>query len=246
MRCAGGASLCHTEAVLLRSVDVDEADRIVTLFSKELGKVAVVAKGARRSRRRFSGSLEPYAIIDAELRVGSRELGRMSSAAVVRSFPGILGSLARMTAAAAVLEVVQHTTPPRLPDADLWAAVVEMLEAVDRVDAEEALDAVRAAFWMRILTIVGLAPGLESCVRCGKRAPAQKAAFFASRAGGIVCRACGGGETLVSGRLRARLEAWAVEPQRRGDLDESETRLVTRVLRDHTEHQLGRPLRGSG
>ena len=93
---AGRAVRAETErtlAVLLRSVDYGEADRIVTLLTERRGRVSVLARSARKSTKRFLGALEPFGVIEAEIALGTAEVGRLSSARLVRGFPKILASL---------------------------------------------------------------------------------------------------------------------------------------------------------
>src|SRR5690606_35881161 len=98
-RIGGVARTEHTPAVVLRSIAYGEADRIVTLLTESRGKVALMARGARKSARRLAGALEPYAIVEAEIAMGSGDLGRLAQARVLRAFPGVLADLERMSVA---------------------------------------------------------------------------------------------------------------------------------------------------
>ncbi len=207
----------HTPAVLLRSVVYGEADRIVTLLTERHGKVSLVARGARKSARRFAGALEPYALIEAALALGRGELGRLAEARVLRAFPSILTSLERMSVAAAGLELVREAIPDREPDARLLPLLERFFELVAEAPP---CDELRVAFALRLLALAGLGPNLDSCGRCGRGAPQGKAALFDPALGSVVCRACGGGRVLLTGALRARMgrcatrswDAPAVEP----------------------------------
>lgn len=201
---AGGASgrTETTAALLLRSVDYGEADRIVTLLTESRGKVALMARGARKSKRRFAGSLEPYALIEAELAMGRGEVGRLAQARVVRAFPGLLTSLEKIGVAAAGLEVVRELVPDHeRPDERLLPTVVRFLERLEESD-EAGIDGLRVAFELRLLALTGHSPNLEVCGPCGTPAPEGKAALFSPRAGAIVCRACGGAPHKLGGPLR--------------------------------------------
>ncbi|MBX3274086.1 MAG: DNA repair protein RecO [Sandaracinaceae bacterium] len=229
-----------TAAVLLASVDYGEADRIVTLLTEAHGKVALMARGARKSRRRFAGALEPYALLEAELALGRGEVGRLAQARVVRAFPRVLASLDRIAAAAAGLELVRETASAHeAPDARLLPTVARFFERVEDA-APEALDRVHVAFALRLLALTGHAPNLERCGSCGRPAPAGKAALFAPRAGAIVCRACGGGPHVLAGplrmaMLRAGTRAW--------DEDDPDLGLAGLApLRAFLEWHLGKPL----
>ncbi|MFK7990575.1 MAG: DNA repair protein RecO [Sandaracinaceae bacterium] len=194
----------RTPAVLLRSVVYGETDRIVTLLTESHGKVGAIARGARASRRRFGAHLEPYSLIEAELVFGRGDLARLASARGVRVFPGILADLGRMTVAAAGLEVVRLAVADGdPPDARLLPTVVRLFELAEQ-SHEEVL---RVAFVMRVLSLTGLAPGLERCGKCGRVAPAGRAAYFDPTLGSVVCRACGGAHLKLSGTLRRLLIA---------------------------------------
>ena len=194
----------RTPAVLLRSVVYGETDRIVTLLTESHGKVGAMARGARASRRRFGAHLEPYTLIEAELVFGRGDLARLGSARGVRVFPGILTDLARMTVAAAGLEVVRLAVADGDPaDERLLPTVVRFFELVEH-SSEEVL---RLAFVMRVLSLTGLAPGLERCGKCGRAAPQGRAAYFDPTLGSVVCRACGGASLKLTGMLRRVLMA---------------------------------------
>ncbi len=229
-----------TAALLLRSVDYGEADRIVTLLTESRGKVALMARGARKSQRRFAGALEPYALIEAELSIGRGEVGRLAQARVVRAFPGLLSSLEKIGIAAAGLEIVRETVPAHeTPDPRLLPTVVRFLE---RIEEGDALDATHLGFVLRLLALTGHAPNLEVCGRCGLPAPEGKAALFAPALGAIVCRACGGGPRKLGGPLRmammrARTRAWD-EPDPSLGLDGMS------VVEEFLEHHLARRLAG--
>ena len=195
-----------TDAILIRSVDYGEADRIVTLYTADLGKVSVMARGARRSKRRFAGSLEPYAIIRAEVAVGSAEVGRLAQAQIVRAFPGILRDLDKVLAAGRALELVRRATAPREPDARLYHAAAEVLELLDRsASGRIASEASLVAFEARAMAIVGFAPRLDACGVCGRRALEGQSALFDPERGSLVCRACGGATIKLGGTVRSRL-----------------------------------------
>ncbi len=197
----GATPTAHpTRAVLLRSVDFGEADRILTLVTDLYGRVSVMARGARRSQKRFGGALEPFAIIEASIALGTGEVGRLAEARVLRAFPRLLGSLDAMREAGHALELVRSVAPQRHGEPRLLDAIGALFEELDR-DAISV--GVFARSSLRVLSIVGLAPRVTACVSCGKAPEAGQAALFDAGRGGIVCRACGGGPLRLSGRARA-------------------------------------------
>lgn len=194
----------RSSAVLVRSVDYGEADRIVTLLTEHTGLVALMARSARKSKKRFAGSLEPFGVIEAELAIGRGDVGRLASARLVRGFPSILGSLTAMREAGRALELVRDATPPRESDPRLLEAVVRLFEVLAEGASREgtSAEAARAAFELRYLALLGLAPNVDACARCGRTPEPKQSALFDGSVGAIVCRGCGGGPVLLSASVR--------------------------------------------
>jgi DNA repair protein RecO (recombination protein O) len=195
----------RSEAIVLRSVDFGEADRIVTLLTKDLGKIAVIARNARKSQKRFGGALEPFAVMAAEVALGRGEVSRLASAALIRPFPSILGTLAKMQAGGRALELVRDAIPNGPVDArifDVCVGVFAMLDGAETVREEHEL-----AFVVRLASLLGFAPRVDRCVQCGAVAPPGKAALFDAQRSAIACRACGGAPIKLSGATRRILGA---------------------------------------
>lgn len=214
----------ETAAVLLRSVDFGESDRIVTLLTESLGRVSALAKGARNSRKRFGASLEPFQMIVASLSPGSGELMRLSEARVVRSFPSILGSLDAMQEAGRALEAIRNVAPQRHVEPRLLMLTEQLFETLNAGQVEGTF----AKTSLRVLEIIGLAPRLDACLVCGRVPAAGQSAMFDPARGGIVCRACGGGPIKLASAARV----WMMQLLS----DEEDVATPTReVLRD-VEH----------
>lgn len=188
-----------TRAVVLRSVDFGEADRILTLLTERWGRIAVMARGARRSQRRFAGALEPFAVLEATIAVGTGEVGRLGEARLLRAFPRLLGSLACMREAGRALELVRRLAPQREGEPRLLAVVEALFE---ELDGGRPAEAARVRAGLRALAVAGLPPRLDACVGCGLAPEAHQSALFDPARGGIVCRACGGGPLKLSARAR--------------------------------------------
>jgi DNA repair protein RecO (recombination protein O) len=193
----------HADALVLRCVDYGEADRIVTLLTREHGRVSAIARAARKSKRRFAGSLEGFAWISVELSFGRGALAQLASARVTRSFPRLLGDLSRLEAAGALLRLARDLVPEHVPDESVYEGVAHMLVALD----EPALSAkaVQLAAKVHLLALTGFAPQLAACAVCGKQPAEGQTALFDPARGGLVCRACGGGPVKVSSNVRAYL-----------------------------------------
>jgi len=177
-------------AIVLRTVDTGEADRVVTLLSRERGKVAAFARGARASRRRFGGSLEPFTLVRAEVRerAGAELLG-LESVAPLEAFGAIRGDLARIACAAYAAELARDLVRDHEPHEDLFDLLASYLAALDRAPA---LPAALRAFELGALRAAGLLPRLDACARCGALRPeaSGRAVRLDPAQGGILCAGC--------------------------------------------------------
>jgi DNA repair protein RecO (recombination protein O) len=156
-------------AIVLRTVDTGEADRVVTLLSRERGKVAAFARGARASRRRFGGALEPFTLVAAEVRErGGAELLGLESVAPLEAFGGIRGDLARIACAAYAAELARDLVRDHEPHEDLFDLLAAYLAALAAAPAQPA--GLRA-FELGALRAAGLLPRLDACAGCGRPHP---------------------------------------------------------------------------
>lgn len=192
---SGSTHRCR--AFILRAVDYGESDRVITLLCEDLGKVATVARGARSSRRRFGGSLEPFALLDVTLAPGRGELPRLAEASLLRAHPDLAGSLARVGAAGHVLELARETLPERQPEPAVFALVDELLPLIAAAD-DPGSEALAFAGALRVLSLAGLGVSVERCNACGTPVPPGRKVLFDPRRGGVVCTPCGGGPIVLS------------------------------------------------
>lgn len=203
-----------TRALVLRRVAYGDADWVITLLTEAFGKVSVMARAARKSRKRFGGALELGQVLSVRMALGRGEVGTLSEARALEVFPALTQDLERIALVGAGLELVRELVPQREPDARLFACVLEFLRAVDV--ASKANEAQLLAFEVRVMALVGFEPSLDACVKSGARAPEDQAAYFDPELGGVVSRAAGGGPMLLSAAARRRMRAsvrqeWAMQ-----------------------------------
>ncbi|MDQ7843781.1 MAG: DNA repair protein RecO [Armatimonadota bacterium] len=170
----------RVEAIVLRRANLGEADRIVTLYTREHGKVAAVAKGARKPGSRFVGRLELFTHLRALLARG-RTLDVVSQVEVVEPFAAIRGDLGRMGAASFIVEVADRATPEREPFPVLYRALRDALLAAAEGDAGLAA----AWFAAQVLALSGYGPVTDRCVVCQR--PITGGAAFSAALGGALC-----------------------------------------------------------
>jgi DNA repair protein RecO (recombination protein O) len=195
-----------TEALLLRRVEYGEADLVLTLLTQKLGKVSALARGARKSMKRFGGSLEPMHTLALELdERPSAELFTLLEAKLKTPRAKILGSLAAMEAAGKALSWVRRAAPPRTPEEAPYAVLSTLLDRLALAPEPEPSAIALAEAGLCLLSAFGWGIDFERCVRCGRQAlPAQSASVDAAR-GGLICRSCGGARLRISARARERM-----------------------------------------
>jgi len=179
------------DAIVLRTQKLGEADRIVTLLTRTLGKKRAVAKGVRRTSSRFGAKLEPFQLVDVMCyyrQTGTgKALDTVSQVATLGAYAQAISSdYARYTAGAAMLEaadrLVGEEGEPAVQQFWLLAGGLRAL-----AEAAHAPGLVLDAYLLRAFAVAGWAPALVNCARCG--APGPHAAFSVA-AGGAVCATC--------------------------------------------------------
>lgn len=178
--------LYRDRAVVLRQHKLGEADRIVTLLTRQHGLVRAVAKGVRRTRSKFGSRLEPFAHIDVQLHPG-RNLDIVTQVQAIDAFAaGIVNDYGRYTTACAVLETAERIAgEERAPAVALHKLTVGALRAI--ADQQRQHDLILDAYLLRAMSIAGWAPAIVECARCA--APGPHRAFHIA-AGGSVCVHC--------------------------------------------------------
>jgi DNA repair protein RecO (recombination protein O) len=193
----------RTRALLLKKVSLRESDALLTLFTPELGKITALARGAWRSRRRFSGTLEPIHTLRVEL-VERREDFELTQAELADLRLTLTQDLSALEAAGTLLGWLRKAAAPRQPDLEVWRLTEQCL---DRLDQPQKVDSVEllARTGLLLLGVWGWGLELSSCVRCGKPCPPDKPAWADAAQGGIVCTACGGARLRIEAATRLAL-----------------------------------------
>lgn len=176
--------LYNLNAVVIKSQNLGEADKIVTLYSGERGKVRAVARGARRPRNRLRAGAEVFTY-GSYLLFANEGLDTISQCEIVESFRALREDLGRTAAGTYCLEVLDRLTEEGEPHGDLFPFLLATLHLLAQGSDTEV--AVRA-FEMGIFTRLGYAPELGACVRCG--APLKESAAFSAALGGALCPDC--------------------------------------------------------
>ncbi len=181
-------SLLTTEAIVLRSQRLGEADKLVTLFTIHQGKVRAVAKGARRTRSRFGASLEPFTRLNTVLFEGRPgTLLRINQTEILHPFTSIWKDLIVISAAARMARLVSLMTPDAEANIKIFHLLLKGLYQVER--DEQDLELITRFFEIHLLKYAGYLPRVDRCLKCQKPAGSGPI-LFSPGMGGILCGTC--------------------------------------------------------
>jgi DNA repair protein RecO (recombination protein O) len=195
-----------TTAVVLRTYAFGESDKIVTLLTRDAGKLNGIARGAKRSLRRFGGSLELFSHVRVDLRQRrTAELAFLERAVLVRPWRFLLRSLERYAAASHVIEVADKMTAEREVGDRLYAIVVA---ALARLDEDEPGPVTLRLFELAALAACGYRYDFTTCAVCRRSRPTDGRGFLGEA--GVVCASCVGSAGLSVALSGRALESLAV------------------------------------
>src|SRR4051812_4887234 len=169
-------ALVTTDAIVLRSYNLAESDRIVLCLTRSAGLIRAVAKGARKMKSRFGAALEPFTVIKLTFyEKENRELVTMSSADIVQSHFALNSRIETVEVLAYMGEMVSEFAPPHEADERLY----RMLTAcVDALTGEARIErAVTRYFEIWLLRLAGLFPDLAHCAECGRAIEESEGVF---------------------------------------------------------------------
>src|ERR1051325_5104550 len=191
--------LVETEAIVLHTHKLADADKIVVTLTERAGLVRGVARGARRLKSRFGASLEPFTLINLTFfEKETRELVTIKSAEIVRSYFGAAGDADTVAALEQLVELVREFAPPHQSDERLFRMLRACIEALaGGVDPAPVF--AYCELW--VLRLTGFLPDLKACGGCGlKFRESAGAEIYVTQEGVLWCRECRAGGARALGR----------------------------------------------
>lgn len=191
-------SRARVEGVVVRLATFGDAHRVVELLSPTHGRLALVARGARASKKRFAGVLDAFASLRCEVELAPTGLSTLVSADLENLRLGIRRSLEGIERAASLSQLAQRLAPEHAHADRLHDSLVLGLDALDRGELAPA-----AGAYLGLLVAAGIGPDLTSCAACGAKDPTRGA--LVAELHGLVCPSCARGRTLLSAAALACL-----------------------------------------
>ncbi|MBN1644173.1 MAG: DNA repair protein RecO [Dehalococcoidales bacterium] len=176
----------QTEAVIIKKTKLGEADRILTLYTPDLGKIQAVAKGVRRPKSKMAGHLELLTHSQVNLSRG-RNLDTITGSQTINAFLPLKTDLWLTSYGLYVIELVNQFTADHIEDEDLFRLLIDTLQSLSETNNRELL---LRYFEIHLLESSGYRPQLQECVTCHR--PLEPITnSFSARLGGTLCPACG-------------------------------------------------------
>lgn len=233
-------ALYKSEAILLRTRNWGDADRMVTLFTREYGKIVAMAKGARRPRNHLSGGLQPFSHCNLLLLSG-KNLDLITQCEVLNPFRLIVEDLDKIAYASCIVEILAELMPEKEPGPDVFQLLLDTLKVLEKHQPR----LVSLSFILKILAFSGFYPNFTHCVKCG--ASVTLPARFSAENGGVVCSHCASqtGAELSAQTLQSLKVLQNLDLTHPGSfsLSGAAVRSGELLLYDYLEHILDKPLK---
>ncbi|MCR6544035.1 DNA repair protein RecO [Dehalobacterium formicoaceticum] len=205
------SKLYAAQAIIIKARDFGEADKILTLYTREYGKFQAIAKGVRKSTSRLRGGVQMFAHTRLLLYRG-KSLDLVSQAENMDSFGALREDLERLVYASYVMELLEHAVPEREPNERIFLTTLMTLGLLQGEDPE----LVCRMYEIKLLYLLGYHPHLTDCILCGK--PLGNSSFYLSpEQGGLVCQSCAGSEKhdglLAAGTVLAIQKLLTMDPR---------------------------------
>jgi DNA repair protein RecO (recombination protein O) len=182
-----------TEAVVLRSLRLGEADRVLHLYTLDRGRVGAVAKGVRKTKSRFGARLEPLSHVEVLLHQGQGDLQTVTGVQLLHAHHHAREDYYRLSVGLIGAEAMLRLFSEQEANERAFTALTRFLDALDdapHAAERPALDPLALAFQLKLLWLSGYLPHLTSCAECG--ADDASLVGYSPRAGGAVCGGCAG------------------------------------------------------
>ncbi len=232
----------HADALVIRSKQLGESDRVLTLFSREMGKLQAVAKGVLKPKSRQRAGAQLFTYGDYLIHRG-KTLDTISQCSPRESFPYLWNDLDRSFAATGIVELLDISTIPAQPNSELFALTLTCLFLLEHFEPTLVL----SAYALRSMALLGYCPRLEECAECGVAVKGERI-FFSSVAGGTLCGNClenNSGRWIRAGsiafmRQLIRADLTKLDRLRWNDWMQQE---IVETLRIYLENRFERPLK---
>ena len=177
-----------SQAIILQTIDYAECDKIVSFYTKDFGRIKGIARGAKRSQKRFGSALEPFThnevfFVDKE----THGLTRLERCRILNSFQEIALDIKKVAFGNYLLELVNILTPEKEKNPKIFSLLLYFIGLLKKGGFREDLMRI---FELRLFSLLGYQPQFLRCVTCREKFSIQDSYKFSIKRGGIVCSKC--------------------------------------------------------
>lgn len=236
-------------SIILRTKEIGESDLLVTFFTADRGILKGIAKGARRSRKRFISCLDHFSFSALEYTVKpGRDLCFVQSCKLLEHFPALRSQYPLLSLASYMVELIEILSPLHVPEPSMFTLLKQSFGALGCAGYDRVI---RALFEARSMAIGGYRIQLERCCKCGREYKGEGRAVFECSKGAIACLGCAKETDHSPGlsppgvEMLERLQSgWWPQGE---SFEPSETVMheIRAVLEKHIEYRIGRRLKTS-
>ena len=238
-----------TEAIILRKKDLGESDLIVTFFSSLFGTLRGVAKGGRRSSKRFVNSLTTFSLVNCAFRERrSGDLVLLESCELIEGFPAIRSDYNLLYKASYMVELTETLFPSNVNSFEMF----QLLKfGLDSLSEKEIKEKIMVMFQARAMKLGGFGINLSQCSICNRRYEGKGRALFHPPSGSIVCLGCEKESVLNPGmnpktvQILKDFQSTDLSLLKKVQCDDDIIDELKKVLMMHIEHHLGKRLKSS-
>ena len=238
-----------SKAIILRTKDFGESDRLVSFFSSRYGSLRGVAKGARRSSKRFVNSLNIFCLVNAEFRERRKsDLVWLNSCELIDGYQDIRNSYKLLSKASLMVEMAEILFPINVPSPGMFRLLRLALNALSH---ERNSEEIMLMFQAQAMMLGGFGINVSKCSLCGRSYKKEGRALFHPPSGSIVCTACEQESARIPGmypetvHVLEKLQGADLPPTDALSCNETIINELKKVLIIHIEHRLGRRLKSA-
>lgn len=183
----------QTKALVLKTCNMNDNDKLVTLFSAEFGRLTAIAKGVRSHKHKDFAALQPFCYSDVVLNCKQGGLYTVSSTQVINNFYDLRSDVLKVSFASYYMDVIADIAHDIVGDEEYLKFVLNTLYLISNIKEKDdllfALKKLKMIFEIKTVSAMGVMPEMNRCVCCGKE---KEIEYFSSKDGGVVCANCVG------------------------------------------------------
>ena len=235
-----------TEAIVIQSMDFGERDKLITFLTKKFGKLKGIAKGAKNSKKRFSGTLEIFSHVSLDFFVKENlGLARIESVSLIEPFSKINESIEKVTYGSYFVELVNEMVGEREENKAIFTLLLYFLRLLNR---EKICEEYLRIYEVRLLTLLGYQPQLDKCIICQGEIGLKVQNWFSLKRGGVVCPTCHKGIedlpiSLGTSRVMKAARSYPLSKITRIKFTAQALKESRQILSNFVEYQLGKRLK---